>query len=313
MWTFMWAACVLLPLLLVMWAAYRYWRFVGRLPKPPRKPAPAKPDVTQWRNDRVTMTWIGHSTVLLNLFGTRIITDPVLGERVGVYLGARLQVGPKRITAPALSPEEIGQLDVILLSHAHFDHLDIPSLRKLDHPQTQVVTAKGTSGLLRRFRFAQVREVEPYQQVQLRDGVTVTAIPVRHWGNRFPWNFDYGWTGYLIEKNGVRLLFAGDTAYTPVFAELRAYGPIDVAFMPIGAYSPDSFQRSHCTPEQAWKMFVDSGATWFAPMHWNTFVLSQEPVHEPLKRLLAAAGPEQHRIVLRRQGEVFSVLHTRRE
>jgi L-ascorbate metabolism protein UlaG (beta-lactamase superfamily) len=312
MWTFFGLALVLLPILLLSWFAYQYWRYLGRLPKPPYKRPPERPKVTEWNDDQVTITWIGHSTLYINLFGTKIITDPVFGERVGMYLGAGVQLGPKRFTAPALSAEEVGEVDLILLSHGHFDHFDIPSLRKLFHPRTQVITAKGTSRLLRRFRFAEVRETEPFEQVLLRDGVTVTAFPVRHWGNRYPWNHDYGWTGYLIEKNGVRLLFAGDTAYTPAFADLRGYGPIDVAFMPIGAYSPDSYQRAHCTPEQAWQMFVDSGATWFVPIHWDTFVLSQEPVDEPLKRLLAAAGSEEHRIVLRRQGEVFVVSHARR-
>ncbi len=305
MWAIIVLIVILVPLSLLLFFAYQYWRFLGRLPKQPYKAAPHKPSPPEWDDNQVTVTWIGHSTLYINLFGTKIITDPVFGERVGMHLGLGWQIGPKRITSPALTPEEVGKADLILLSHAHFDHFDLPSLRKLADPRTQVITAKGTSRLLRRLRFQEVRELGGHEQIQVRDGVTVRAFPVRHWGNRYPWNHEYGWTGYVIEKKGVRLLFAGDTAYTPDFADLRKIGSIDVAFMPIGAYSPDSFQRAHCTPEQAWKMFQDSGARWFVPIHWDTFVLSQEPVDEPLQRLLAAAGPDEERVVLRQQGEVF--------
>ncbi len=154
-----------------------------------------------------------------------------------------------------------------------------------------MITAGGTSKLLRHMPFGEVTELQGEESVTLSDlGMRVQAVPVRHWGNRFPWNTGYGYTGYLIEKNGVRLFFPGDTAYTPEFVKLRKRGKIDLAFMPIGAYSPDSFQRNHCTPEQAWKMFLDTGARWLMPIHYDTFVLSQEPVKEPLTRLLAAAG-----------------------
>jgi L-ascorbate metabolism protein UlaG (beta-lactamase superfamily) len=131
-------------------------------------------------------------------------------------------------------------------------------------------------------------------------------VPVRHWGQRFPWNKGYGWTGYLIERRGVRLFFPGDTAYTPTFKRLpEETGPIDVTFMPIGAYSPDAFLRNHCTPEQAWAMYKDTGARWLVPIHWDTFVLSHEPVAEPMERLLDAAGEEEDRIVVRQHGETF--------
>ncbi|MFS8514624.1 MAG: MBL fold metallo-hydrolase, partial [Planifilum fulgidum] len=166
--------------------------------------------------------------------------------------------------------------------------------------------ARGTSRLLRHMPFGDVIELHGEESVTLTDfDVRVQAVPVRHWGNRFPWNTGYGYTGYLIEKNGVRLFYPGDTAYTPEFVKLRKRGKIDLAFMPIGAYSPDSFQRNHCTPEQAWKMFLDTGARWLMPIHYDTFVLSQEPVKEPLTRLLAAAGGEKHRIATRKQGDVF--------
>ncbi|WP_224749724.1 MBL fold metallo-hydrolase [Polycladospora coralii] len=261
-----------------------------------------------WSDEEVTVGWIGHSTMYINLFGTKIITDPVLGKRVGEVLFPGLQVGFKRIVAPAIHLSELDKVDLILISHGHFDHLDIPSLKKLAHADTHVVTAPRISHLLNRLWFNSVAELDSEESIQLENGVKITAVPVKHWGNRYPWNRDYGYTGFLIEKNGVRLFFPGDTAYTPDFLKLRRYGEIDIAFMPIGAYYPDSFQSAHCTPEQAWKMFLDTGAKWFIPMHWDTFLLSQEPIAEPLQRLLHAAGSERERIALTEQGKTFQLV-----
>jgi L-ascorbate metabolism protein UlaG (beta-lactamase superfamily) len=293
---------VALPILLItaMWLRMRR-RFPKGTPENPKRLLRPR----KWRDDEVTVGWVGHSTVMINLYGVRILTDPVLGPRVGVQVGP-WQIGPKRHVAPALRLEDLDRIDLILLSHAHMDHFDLPTLRKLAGPRTRVITAGGTSKLLRHMPFGEVTELQGEESVTLSDlGMRVQAVPVRHWGNRFPWNTGYGYTGYLIEKNGVRLFFPGDTAYTPEFVKLRKRGKIDLAFMPIGAYSPDSFQRNHCTPEQAGKMFLDTGARWLMPIHYDTFVLSQEPVKEPLTRLLAAAGGEKHRIATRKQGDVF--------
>jgi L-ascorbate metabolism protein UlaG (beta-lactamase superfamily) len=169
-----------------------------------------------------------------------------------------------------------------------------------------VITAKRTSSLIRRLPFKHVIELGDDEEVCLLDlDLKITAVPVKHWGNRYPWNTRYGHTGYLIEKNDTRIFYPGDTAYTPQFRKLKEMGEIDLAFMPIGAYSPDHFQWAHCTPEQAWDMFIDTGAKWLVPIHCDTFVLSYEPVEEPLERLFQAAGKEADRIVLTQHGEVF--------
>ncbi|GGJ05480.1 Tat pathway signal protein [Alicyclobacillus cellulosilyticus] len=303
------AAAVAGALALRVYLQYRAWQ--RRFPKPPRLPIAGRPDVEAW-GDGCYFTWIGHSTVLMQLFGVRILTDPVFSAQVGVRLGP-LCVGPRRFTDPALTADDLaGRVDVVLLSHAHLDHLDMPSLRRLADRRVTVVTAAGTARLLRRLPFAAVHELAPGQALTLPGGVRVTAVPVRHWGARFPWNRHYGWNGYLIEKESphgrpVRILFAGDTAYTDAFATVATPLPPDVVCMPIGAYAPDAFQRAHCTPEQAWRMFLDTQGEWLIPMHWRTFVLSQEPVEEPLSRLLAAAGHEAGRIVIRCQGETFQL------
>ncbi|MCL6636458.1 MAG: MBL fold metallo-hydrolase [Alicyclobacillus sp.] len=300
---------VVLLALLAAWGT-PIWRLAARYrkarktyPRPPFKPAPVRPQPRQWPEDALVVCWIGHSTVYIQWDGLRILTDPVLSERAGISLAGLTTIGVRRHTGPALSLEELtGQVDVIVLSHAHMDHVDLPTLRRLAQPGVHVVTAAGTGRLLRRLPFAAVHELTPPASLHLACGLRVQALPVRHWGARFPWNRGYGWNGYLLERRGVRLLFAGDTAYTPAFRTLRENPPV-LACFPIGAYQP--FRHNHCTPEEAWQMFRESGAKWLVPMHWDTFVLSQEPVSEPLERLLAAAGPEAHRVVIRRQGEVF--------
>ncbi|MFD2372112.1 MBL fold metallo-hydrolase [Brevibacillus sp. GCM10020057] len=297
---------ILLVVLLFSYFAYRYRQHMGNLPKPPYRHLEHKPIPGEWSDHQVTFTWIGHSTILLNVFGTKIITDPVLVEKLGIRI-AGMHFGPSRFTPPALTAEEVGEIDLVLLSHAHMDHVDLPTLRKLAKRSTHVITAKNTSRLIAGMPFGSYEELQPHQQTTTADGVKITAIPVRHWGNRFPWNHDYGYNGYVIEKNGVRILYPGDTAYLSMENIKQEFGPIDLVFMPIGAYKPDSYQRAHCTPEQAWQMFKQTGGKWLVPIHWNTFVLSQEPVEEPMKRLLAAAGAERDRIVMDKQGMTFSL------
>lgn len=278
-----------------------HWRYRAKVePIEPRQYL----DLSAWSDKEVTIGWVGHSTILLNLYGYRILTDPVLGEKVGVSLGF-YQMGIARHVAPALRLEDVGTVDLILLSHGHMDHFDLPTLKKIANEKTKVITAIGTARLLRRLPFAKVLELGGKDTLTIDGDIKIQAVPVRHWGNRFPWNTKYGYTGYLIERNNTRIFFPGDTAYTPDFTWLREKGDIDLAFMPIGAYSPDSFQRHHCTPEQAWQMFLDTGAKWLIPIHWDTFVLSQEPVKEPLERLLKAAGEEKDRIVLTEHGQMY--------
>ncbi|SFI85330.1 MBL fold metallo-hydrolase [Thermoflavimicrobium dichotomicum] len=296
---------VLLILLLLSLAYYLFW--IIKKPSPPFKEPETRLSPKEWRDDEVTIGWVGHSTVLINLYGYIILTDPVFGKRVGIRLGRgeRWILGTKRHTAPAISIEEIGKVDLILLSHAHMDHFDIPTLRKLARPETKVITPKGTARLLRKMPYGQVMEMADEESMEVDHQVKIKGVPVRHWGNRYPWNVKYGYTGYLIERNGVRIFFPGDTAYTPRFRKLKEEGEIDIAIMPIGAYTPDSFQWAHCTPEQAWKMFQEMEAKWFIPIHWDTFVLSYEPVHEPLERLYKAAGDQADRIALTRHGQAF--------
>lgn len=305
----MWGLFVVLEAIFAIFLMFS-WFHIKKRPKTSYKQPTSEYLPQNAQEERVVVTWIGHSTLFINLYGYKILTDPVWSERVGVgfSIGKKyLCIGPKRHTAPALSLEQIGTVDLILLSHAHMDHFDLPTLRQLANPKTMVITAKGTSRLLKGLPFGKVMELGGKERVALDNGVAIQAVPVKHWGNRYPWNRNYGYTGYLIERNNTRLLFPGDTAYTS-FQWLRELGDIDLAFMPIGAYHPESFQFAHCTPEQAWQMFIESGAKWFVPIHWDTFVLSYEPVEEPLERLFKAAGDEKDRIVLTCHGQVFTLV-----
>src|SRR4030095_10931502 len=218
------------------WIAYlfREWTIESWRPI---APASAKPEPSKWSDTQFTLAWIGHSTVLINFFGVTILTDPVLFPRIGIRLPG-FTIGPKRLTAPALEFHQLPQIDVIVLSHAHFDHLDLRTLRCFDRA-TSVITARAPSDCLRRKRVREITELNWGQSKTLSRAageIEITAFPVKHWGARTQRDTHRGYNGYLIERRGSRIIFAGDTAMTESFAALRRHGPIDVAIMSISAY-----------------------------------------------------------------------------
>jgi L-ascorbate metabolism protein UlaG (beta-lactamase superfamily) len=266
----------------------------------PVRPAAYRPTPSNWPPDRLTVSWLGHATVLLNFFGTWIVTDPALESRIGIGRGIA-KFGPRRLIAPALGPRELPEPEIVLLSHAPMDHTDLGTLAALPR-HTHAIVQPGNRDLVRRFR--QVDEL-PWGDSTTVAGVRIESVPVRHWGARMITDRHRGFGGYLLEKNGARVLFAGDTAYTPSFTALRGRGPIDLAIMPIGAYDP--WIANHASPEEAWRMSRDMGAQYFLPVHHSTFRLSREPVDEPVARLLAAADPERRRVVLTEVGETWTL------
>ncbi len=247
--------------------------------------------------------WLGHSTVLLKVDGVTILTDPVLGDRVGLNFGP-VTIGLKRLVAPAVTASHIPKIDLIVLSHAHMDHLDVPTLRSLESRGTSVVMASKTSDLIRAPRYREVRELGWNEAAQFGP-VSVKALEVKHWGARVRTDMYRGYNGYLIECGRHRILFGGDTAATSAFRHVRSSKPIDLAIMPIGAYNP--WIHVHCTPEQAWQMGNDAGADRFLPVHHQTFALSREPFREPIERFCDAAGSRQDRVVLRDIGQEFRI------
>jgi L-ascorbate metabolism protein UlaG (beta-lactamase superfamily) len=265
--------------------------------------APAKPDPFQWADDRITLAWLGHSTVLINFYGMHILTDPVLKPRVGVSIGIGT-VGPKRYVAPALNLNELPPIDVVLLSHAHYDHFDLPTLRGLGS-RPAIATAAATGDLLKGV-FDDVRELAWGRRAVFKTAkgeLEVEAMEVKHWGQRWPSQVRRGYNGYLFRRGEKSVIFGGDTADTEAFAQVKSRGPFVAAIMPIGAYQPWIWH--HCTPEQALAMANAAGANYIVPVHHQTFKLSEEPPLEPIERLQAALDKEPERLALRQIGETF--------
>jgi L-ascorbate metabolism protein UlaG (beta-lactamase superfamily) len=253
-------------------------------------PAPQRPEPSTWPNDRLTVAWLGHATVLLNLAGSWLLTDPALERRIGIGRGLA-KLGPRRLVEPALRPRELPHLDAILLSHAHMDHTDIGTLRHLRR-DIPIVVQQGNADLVRRFRRVHVLAWGDSAEV---GGVQIESTEARHWGARMITDKHRGYGGYLIRKPGVSVLFAGDTAYTDVLTPIGRRTTIDLAILPIGAYDP--WINNHASPEQAWAMFRRLQAQYVLPVHHSTFRLSREPLTEPIERFLAAAGTESWRVV----------------
>ncbi len=260
------------------------------------------PNPQFWEPNGVTAAWLGHSTVLVNFYGLTILTDPVLAKRVGAdtWVGT---IGAKRLIAPALFARQLPPIDLVLLSHAHMDHLDPATLRRL--PGTpQTVTAHATADLLRGSRLKTPESLAWGGQTRISTAhgdVHVRAIEVNHWGARWKLDTYRGYNGYVLEREGKKMIFGGDTAACDSFRSLRELGPFDLAIMPIGAYKP--WVCSHCTPEQAVRMANDAGANYLLPVHFKTFAFGREGSTEPIERLEAAIEPE--RIAWRDVGQTF--------
>jgi L-ascorbate metabolism protein UlaG (beta-lactamase superfamily) len=258
-----------------------------------------RPQPDKWSDDDLTVAWIGHATVLINFFGTWLLTDPVMRSQVGInFVG--VTIGPRRLVHPALSVKELPSLDAILVSHAHMDHCDLGTLKQLPR-QTQAVVQSGNADLMRRFH--RVNELAWGESVEV-GGARIEAIEVNHWGARRLTDRHRGYGGFLVTKNDRAIVFGGDTAYTRAFGRLRQRNlKIELAILPIGAYNP--YIYAHANPEQAWQMRHEMNATYILPMHHSTFRLSREPVKEPIRRLFKAAEDESWRICLSNPGETW--------
>jgi L-ascorbate metabolism protein UlaG (beta-lactamase superfamily) len=284
-------------------AAPTLWKKYSEDMKRQVRAAPERPDPQAWPDTGLHAAWLGHTTVLLKVDGVTILTDPVFSTRVGLNFGP-LTLGLKRLVAPALRRLELSHIDVVLLSHAHFDHFDLPSLRSLENRGTTVVTAARTADLLRASRYAVVHELGWGERAQAGP-VAIRAFEVNHWGARMRNDTYRGFNGYTLEIGRYRILFGGDTAATTAFRALKSSRPYDLAIMPVGAYNP--WIHYHCTPEQAWQMAADAGADFFLPVHHQTFALSSEPYLEPIDRTFAAAGNSPDRVAVARIGQEFAI------
>jgi L-ascorbate metabolism protein UlaG (beta-lactamase superfamily) len=285
------------------WSRY-LWRTAIRERTRPIAPAFAAPNPAEWSDGRVTAAWLGHATVLINFFGVNVLTDPALFAHIGVRLPG-ITLGPKRLVAPALTLRQLPRIDLVLLSHAHFDHFDLRTLRHLK-TTPQVVTASRTKDLLRwtRFRHAIELRWDESKLVETLSGkIRVSGFRVNHWGARLQHDDYRGYNGYVLEREGRGILFSGDTALTDAFGQLRTRYRIDLAIMSIGCYNP--WIRTHCNPEQALQMANAAGAKFILPVHHQTFRLSFEPSREPIERLQLALQGTPERIGWSEIGETF--------
>jgi L-ascorbate metabolism protein UlaG (beta-lactamase superfamily) len=263
------------------------------------------PSPNLWNPDGITAAWLGHSTVLMNFYGVTILTDPVLGNRVGADTPFGT-IGAKRLIAPALKARQLPPIDLVLLSHGHMDHLDPATLRSLAG-RPRAVTAHATSDLLADTRLEEPKELTWGEETTISTGhgeINIQAFEVKHWGARWKYDRYRGYNGYIISREGKKIIFGGDTAWSESFGTLRSKGPFEMAIMPIGAYQP--WVRSHCTPEQAVSMANDAGAKYLLPVHFKTFAFGREGMTEPMERLQAAIEPE--RIALRDVGQTFRLV-----
>jgi len=253
-----------------------FWRNIVRLMRHPH-PSEAWPLSFPNRTPDLWAGWLGHSTVLLNLFGSRVLTDPLLGGRVGII--------PRLVRLP-LPVEKLPALDAVVITHAHLDHLDVGSLKRLPRQATLVVPS-GCADLVSGLGFPLI-ELGWGQEAQIGE-MGVRAFRPRHWGRRPPFGGERGYNAYLLTRRGWSVLVAGDSAYTDAYRRECQGRHVGLALLPIGCYSPRFFRRAHLTPEDALRIFCETGADYMLPIHWGTLLISLEPPAEPARRLMAEA------------------------
>jgi len=241
------------------------------------------------RHSVPTVTWIGHSTLLVQMDHMTFLTDPIWSEKPSPISF----MGPRRFVPPGLAMEDLPPIDFVVVSHNHYDHLDLPTLRALAerNPQTLFLVPLGNAELLRAEGIEQVRELDWGDTVD-RDGVTIRCLPAQHWSKRSLMDdHESLWSSWMVEGRERRFFFAGDTGYFGGFEQIgTAHGPFDLVAVPIGAYEPVRMMRaSHMNPEEAVDAAMDLRARRAVAMHFGTFDLSDEPLDEPPRRFRAAA------------------------
>lgn len=247
--------------------------------------------------------WLGHASVLVRIGELNILADPVFAHRIGLTIGS-CTFGLARHRPPPVTEEGLPPIDLILISHAHFDHLDKPTLRRLADERTTVVTARRTGSLIPA-GFGHVIELDWDKTLRFR-GLSIEAIRPAHWGARTAVDRRRGYNSYILRDNAASrdnrgVLLAGDTAYTDAFA--RATN-LALAVMGIGSYDP--WTHAHATPEETWEMFTHTGAPHLLPVHHSTFPLGDEAIEEPMQRLMAACRDEQDKVIAADQGQVWA-------
>ncbi len=224
------------------------------------------------------ITWIGHASFLIQTHEMNVLVDPNWAKWLKVI---------KRLKQPGIELHHLPEIDLVLVTHAHFDHLDRRTLRKVAADQPIVVPV-GVGNLVHDLGFNIVHELDYWQSLQL-DALKISLTPCHHWGARFLADAHRGFGGFVIETGERSIFHCGDSAYFPGFKEIGERYAIDIALLPIGAYDPPSGREVHMNPEEAVQAFQELRAKKLVPMHYGTFRLGYEPLDEPLERLLASA------------------------
>ena len=227
------------------------------------------------------VAWIGHATFLIKLGDTTIITDPLFSKNSGPLI-----FGPKRYVDPAIKLNELPKIDLFLLTHNHYDHLDYSTIRNFPYKKSKVIIPLKLSKYFTRNGFKDVNELDWYEEIKVNDDLKVTLLPAVHWSKRTLTDTNKTlWGNFLIEYKDKKIFFACDTGYGDIYKLLgNKYGPIDLTFINIGAYNfKPMFDRSiyHATPEEALNIAQDLNSKKVIGMHWGTIVLSLEPIMEP--------------------------------
>jgi L-ascorbate metabolism protein UlaG (beta-lactamase superfamily) len=262
----------------------------------PRQGQSHKPKLVS--NGEMGVTFIGHASFFLQVGGENILVDPNFARWLFVL---------KRLRKPGVKMNDLPPIDLVLITHAHFDHLHRPSLRALvQHTKRwrgsapTVVVPEHVFDLVADLGFRDVVELNWWSSYRHRN-LTITHVPSRHWGARVLRDAHRGYGGYVLRDGSHSVYHAGDTAYFSGFREIGMRLAPQLALLPIGAYNPPSFRNVHTSPADATRAFVDLNARWMVPMHYGTFRLSQEPMDEPLQLLDDAArqaGIEDRVLVL---------------
>jgi len=263
------------------------WRKESTKPDPISFPlAINDPTLLQQNKTQKTLTWIGHATFLLQIDGINILTDPHLTKRASPIIFA----GPSRTTPPGLSIEDLPEIDIIVISHNHYDHLDYQTIlkitRKQQSKQPLVLVPLKLKKLLESFGAKNVKELEWWDNT-IFENLTIHSVPVQHWSNRSFNTNKTLWCGWVFETQNYKCIFVGDTGYSKDFLTIqKKFGFMDLSLIPIGAYAPRWFMKDHhCNVAEAIQIHKDLKSKKSIAMHWGTFQLSDEPMDEPPKLL----------------------------
>ncbi|WP_324275355.1 MBL fold metallo-hydrolase [Blastococcus brunescens] len=270
------------------------------------RPDPLAPAELPEDPAELAVTWFGHASALLEVDGQRILVDPVWGHRVS----PSPVFGPTRLHEPPMPIGSLPPVDAVLISHDHYDHLDLPTVRALLTSQSApFVVPLGIGEHLRKWHVPEERIVElDWDQAHVVGGLTLTCTEARHFSGRYFHRDTTLWASWAITGPRHRVFFGGDTGYTPAFAGIGArLGPFHLTLLPIGAYN-DAWHAIHMDPEEAVRAHGDLGGQLLLPIHWATFNLAFHRWAEPVQRLLKAAGRTGAQVLVPRPGERIDVL-----